>query len=143
MEISVDAYIRTIYTVVAQRIDAYKKIAGIETDEDLADIRDELEDRYGKAPKPVENLFYDLAAAFGGFVASLHQNNARAAETSLFTPKNRGGCMVGVAAEYKGRVLMNVSQKPYISVRIKKGDDPLVLLYEIFKKYIQISSENV
>ncbi len=39
-----------------QRIDIYKKIAGIAYDEDLSDLFDELLDRFGDIPKPVETL---------------------------------------------------------------------------------------
>lgn len=56
-----DAYIPESYIKnQAQRIDAYKKIALIETREDYSDILDELSDRYGKPPKPAENLFKNI-----------------------------------------------------------------------------------
>ncbi|MGP9605731.1 transcription-repair coupling factor [Glutamicibacter sp. 287] len=38
------------------RLEAYRNIAGAETAEALAEVREELEDRYGKLPQPVENL---------------------------------------------------------------------------------------
>ena len=39
-----------------QKLDAYKKIAGIENRKDFADMEDELTDRYGKMPEAVQNL---------------------------------------------------------------------------------------
>jgi transcription-repair coupling factor (superfamily II helicase) len=44
-----------------QRLRMYKRIAGVETEEQLADVRSELEDRYGPLPGPVSNLL-DAAA---------------------------------------------------------------------------------
>jgi transcription-repair coupling factor (superfamily II helicase) len=44
-----------------QRLRMYKRIAGAENQEQLADIRSELEDRYGPPPGPVRNLL-DAAA---------------------------------------------------------------------------------
>ncbi|MEF9981335.1 MAG: transcription-repair coupling factor [Glutamicibacter sp.] len=38
------------------RLEAYRNIAQAETDEALGEVRDELVDRYGKLPTPVENL---------------------------------------------------------------------------------------
>jgi transcription-repair coupling factor (superfamily II helicase) len=39
-----------------QRLRMYKRIAGVESQEQLADVRSELEDRYGPVPAPVSNL---------------------------------------------------------------------------------------
>jgi transcription-repair coupling factor (superfamily II helicase) len=39
-----------------QRLRMYKRIAGVESDSQLADVRSELEDRYGASPPAVQNL---------------------------------------------------------------------------------------
>jgi transcription-repair coupling factor (superfamily II helicase) len=39
-----------------QRLRMYKRIAGVENENQLADVRSELQDRYGEAPQPVRNL---------------------------------------------------------------------------------------
>ena len=39
-----------------QRLRMYKRIAGVETDAQLKDVRSELTDRYGEAPRAVRNL---------------------------------------------------------------------------------------
>jgi len=39
-----------------QRLRIYKRIAGVESESQLGDVRGELQDRYGAAPAPVENL---------------------------------------------------------------------------------------
>src|SRR5438874_6106675 len=44
-----------------QRLRMYKRIAGVENKEQLADVRSELQDRYGPLPGPVSNLL-DAAA---------------------------------------------------------------------------------
>src|SRR5947207_1976333 len=44
-----------------QRLRMYKRIAGVEDQDQLADVRSELEDRYGPLPGPVSNLL-DAAA---------------------------------------------------------------------------------
>ena len=44
-----------------QRLRMYKRIAGVEDQDQLADVRSELEDRYGPLPPPVSNLL-DAAA---------------------------------------------------------------------------------
>jgi transcription-repair coupling factor (superfamily II helicase) len=44
-----------------QRLRMYKRIAGVESEDQLTDVRSELEDRYGPVPGPVSNLL-DAAA---------------------------------------------------------------------------------
>ena len=39
-----------------QKLDIYKRIAGIENDKECEDMKEELLDRFGKIPKSVENL---------------------------------------------------------------------------------------
>jgi transcription-repair coupling factor (superfamily II helicase) len=39
-----------------QRLRMYKRIAGVENESQLADVRAEMEDRYGEPPQPVRNL---------------------------------------------------------------------------------------
>jgi len=42
---------------MSQRLRTYKRIASARSDQDLERIRDEMADRYGRLPEPVENLF--------------------------------------------------------------------------------------
>ncbi len=42
---------------MSQRLRTYKRIASSRTDEELARIKDEIADRYGRLPESVENLF--------------------------------------------------------------------------------------
>jgi transcription-repair coupling factor (superfamily II helicase) len=52
-----DAYLPKKYIKdELRKIEAYKKIAAIEKEEDYHDVYDELTDRYGKPPKVVVNL---------------------------------------------------------------------------------------
>ena len=44
-----------------QKLDIYKRISGIENQEEYMDMQDELIDRFGDIPKPVENLLPDSA----------------------------------------------------------------------------------
>lgn len=57
LEIPVSAYIPKEYIRDEYaRLDAYKKIAEIQTKDDIYDITDELIDRFGEVPKETENL---------------------------------------------------------------------------------------
>jgi transcription-repair coupling factor (superfamily II helicase) len=57
LDLSVDAYIPDTYIKnEAQKLDIYKRIAGIETEEECEDMLEELTDRFGDTPKTVMNL---------------------------------------------------------------------------------------
>ncbi|MBQ2802753.1 MAG: transcription-repair coupling factor, partial [Lachnospiraceae bacterium] len=57
IDLDVDAFIPPAYIVnEVQKLDIYKRIAGIENQKERDDMRDELLDRFGAIPKSVENL---------------------------------------------------------------------------------------
>ena len=57
VDLRVDAFIPEKYIADGPgRIEAYKRIAAIQTPEDAADVLDELIDRYGEPPQPVLKL---------------------------------------------------------------------------------------
>lgn len=57
VDINLDAYIPPTYIPSeAQKLDMYKRVAEIETDEERLDIEDELVDRFGEPPRSVSNL---------------------------------------------------------------------------------------
>lgn len=57
VELDVDAYIPETYIVnEIQKFDIYKRIAGIATNKERDDMKDELLDRFGEIPKSVDNL---------------------------------------------------------------------------------------
>ncbi len=58
INLGVDVAIPKEYIVEAsQRLRTYKRIASAENEETLTTIHQEIEDRYGRIPEPVENLF--------------------------------------------------------------------------------------
>ncbi len=57
VDLDVDAYIPPSYIVnEVQKLDIYKRIAGIENERECDDMREELLDRFGQIPKSAENL---------------------------------------------------------------------------------------
>ena len=57
IDLPVNAFISDSYiSNHSQRLSAYKRIAAIRSQEELFDAYDEIEDRYGTVPQPVENL---------------------------------------------------------------------------------------
>ena len=59
MDISIDAYLPDEYVInQSQRMAIYRRIAQIETEEEMDDVQDELIDRFGDIPLPAQNLLH-------------------------------------------------------------------------------------
>ncbi|KPC63287.1 transcription-repair coupling factor [Streptomyces chattanoogensis] len=83
IELPVDAHVPHDYAPGERlRLAAYRAIASAATEEDIAAVREELTDRYGKLPEPVENLLLVaglrmLARACGVADITLQGSNVR------------------------------------------------------------------
>lgn len=132
VDIRIDAHIPEKYIESsAQRIDAYKKIAAIETPEDKIEMIDELIDRYGEPPKSVTGLIE--AALLRNTAAALGITEIQQRKENLFfyieNPKPEQ--ISGLSRTFKGRILFNSLAKPYISVRLEKGQRPEILMKDV------------
>ena len=125
----------------AQRMALYKKIALIASPEDLADVTDELLDRFGEPPVPTENLLR---------IALLHNTAVRCGFTSLrqdgsevhIYPKELDFDLWSqLSACFPGKLRMLLSGEGHVCLRLQKGEDALALIYKLFEKYLEIRNE--
>ena len=122
-----------------QRMDLYRRIALIRNEQDADDITDELIDRYGDPPRSVNNLIAvallrsgaaqcgvkELVQKGNNLVFALHRFDLR--RVSELCAQQR----------WQGRVLFSAGEKPALTLRLKKGEDPLKfarLLVEDYEK---------
>ncbi|MGK5499793.1 transcription-repair coupling factor [Streptomyces sp. URMC 125] len=89
VELPVDAHVPHDYVPGERlRLQAYRSIASANSEEDVAAVREELTDRYGPLPEPVENLLLVaglrmLARSFGVTDITLQGSNVRFAPVEL------------------------------------------------------------
>ena len=133
VDIQIDAHIPEKYiSNLSQRIDVYKKIACVRTETDCMEMLDELIDRFGDPPASVKGLI-DIAmlrntAAMLGFTEINQKGDAL-----LMVPEKLDMALAGVRASVlNGRVIVNAGAKPYISVKMKKGQSALDTMREAF-----------
>ena len=143
IDLSVSAYIDDEYISSEElKIDMYKKIAGIQDENDVIDIRDEMIDRYGDIPDEVESLmdiaYLKVLARKCGFTAVTQKEELvifQLSKTSAALPMYLGRLM----DKYPRRVMFNASSNPYVSFRLNNlnGRDILanikILLHDIIK----------
>ncbi|MGN1031595.1 MAG: transcription-repair coupling factor, partial [Butyricicoccaceae bacterium] len=120
-----------------QRIDLYRRIALIRTDADRMEMLDELIDRFGEPPREVVNLC-DIAllraAASEQGISELKYQDGRLFLTWQNSDFPRLAALCG-DDRYHGRLLLNVSGAPYVSLRLNRGETPLNLALELVKIY--------
>ena len=132
IDIRIDAHIPEKYIEsLAQRIDVYKKIASVMSQEDALDITDELIDRFGEPPASVKGLvdvalLRNTASQLG--VKEIQQNDQR---IILYPEQLNFAAAAHAAAALKGRVLLNAGQKPYLSLKLNAGQTPVDGIREI------------
>ncbi|MEV6864393.1 transcription-repair coupling factor [Streptosporangium subroseum] len=89
VELPINAHIPHEYVTSERlRLEAYRRIAGIGSDVDVAAVREELVDRYGKPPQEVENLLevarFRIRARRGGLTdVTLQGQHVRFAPVAL------------------------------------------------------------
>ena len=132
VDITVDAFLPEDYIPdAAGRIEAYKRIAAIETTTDAEDVLDELIDRYGSPPKSVQGLvdvsLIRVTAARVGIAEIVQRGDQLILYSDIVGPRQ----LEQVMGQYPHRVLYNALGRPYFSLRVQKGENPLVLLRDV------------
>ena len=116
-----------------QRMDLYRRIAAIRSNDDASDLLDELLDRYGEAPKPVLALL-DVAllraAAAGAGVSDVTQKrDVLRFQLAVFRPE----AVVKVCGlnKYRQRLTVAAGEDPALTLKLKPGADALESAMEL------------
>lgn len=129
IDITVDAYIPECYIAeAAGRIEAYKRIAAIETQEDAQDVLDELIDRYGDVPDSVAGLVDISLVRVSAARAGIYEIGQKRDALILYSDTLNAQRVKLAVAALPGRITVNSSAKPYLAVRVAPGEKPLELL---------------
>ena len=131
---------KTYVTSGEQRMDLYRRMAAIRTQEDADDLLDEIVDRYGDPPKGVMNLIaialLRARAASSGIVEISQKGSALTVSLGVFD-----FAAVSALCEepaFKGRIFFVSGKIPAISVKLKPGEDALKLSQQLVDRYCLI-----
>ena len=123
-----------------QRMDLYRRIARIRTSDDADDMTDELIDRFGDPPRAVNNLIS----------IALLRGQASSCGITDISQKNGGVILTltkvdleiisVLAGSLSGRLLFAPGDKPTLTIRLKKGEDPLRLCEQVVGQYASMLS---
>lgn len=128
IDLDVDAFIPPGYIKNEyQKLDVYKRIAGIETREEYEDMQDELQDRFGDIPVQVENLLKVAmikGAANNAYITDISGGRNRLKLTLWNQAKFDTEKIPELVENYKGRLKLQMGESPcflYTPVRQPKG----------------------
>ncbi|MGN0634578.1 MAG: transcription-repair coupling factor [Oscillospiraceae bacterium] len=132
IDIMVDAFIPESYiesTVL--RIDAYRKIAAIVTEEDSQDVIDEFIDRYGEPPKPVMGLI-NIALVRNSAASAGVKEITQRGEKAIFSMRELSPeTAAKLFDKYKNRLKFIQGAKPGFSIDISAKQQTSELVKEV------------
>lgn len=145
-----DAYIPSSYIKNEyQKLDIYKRISGIENEEEYMDMQDELMDRFGEIPKPVENLLRVAALKALAHSAYVTEVNINRQEVRLKLYKNarlKVDKIPALVDSYHGDLRFQMGEEPgfaYLDRRKNKSADAMMNQAQTILKQISELSETV
>ncbi len=121
LDLDVDAYLPADYVPFeTAKIDVHRRIAGARAAGDLRALRDELRDRFGPVPEPVENLFALQRARIELGAAGARTAEVRGGRLSV-TPLELDSATVAAVRERIPEAIYELRNRT-LSLRV--GDDP-------------------
>ncbi|HPE15369.1 MAG TPA: transcription-repair coupling factor [Oscillospiraceae bacterium] len=120
-----------------QRMELYRRIAGIRSEEEADDLVDELIDRYGDPPASVNALIsvalLRRAAAAAGFAEITFRDGAL--RLALPAPDFARVSALCAKPPYRGRLLFSAGEAPGLTLRQKRGENVLTLARTLVDDY--------
>lgn len=124
VDIDVDAFIPSTYIKnEIQKLNIYKKIAGIENKSEYEDMQDELMDRFGEMPKNVLNLLgiaLIKALAHSTYITDIKANN-REIRLDIYrnAPVNIAN-LQSLVDRHRNKLKFTAESSPYLTYKIDK-----------------------
>lgn len=134
VDMQVQAHIPERYIEnLSQRLDIYRRIAGIKNQDDALDVLDELTDRFGKPPASVQGLIdiallRNMASQIGIFEVKQRDDYIM-----LYREPMNMEFLEPLIKILKGRVKLSAGNKPYVSVKVTGKETPLQTLKQVLE----------
>lgn len=149
IDLDIDAFIPEKYIrSESQKLDIYKRVAGIESEEEYDDMMEELVDRFGEPPKSVQNLLAIAnlkAKAHKAYVTEISQKGDFIKITMFERAKADPVKIEHLIEKYKSKLKFTVDTNPYFLYSkprksLKDNDDILQVVGEIIEEISLVKS---
>ena len=148
IDLDIDAYIPERYIKNEfQKLDVYKRIAGIENEEEYDDMLEELMDRFGEPPRAVQNLLAVAnlkAMAHRAWITEVAQKGDAIKFVMFERARVDAAKLELLVKESKGRLTFTMDANPYFQYSKprksgKDNDDVLLVVRELLEKMLLIA----
>lgn len=152
INLQVDAYIPSLYiTDSRQKIEMYKKFVAVTTLDDVDDLAEELIDRFGDIPKPVENLLTISRLrvyAMRHHIVEISQKDPEVIKIFLHPSQNTnidGGALFTLTNKWDRRVGLSGGQQIVITVKVKglSEEDGIKMVEKLLSEFHQVRKDTV
>ena len=134
IDIAIDAHIPEDYiSSTAQRLEVYKLIANIKTDENANEVYAELQDRFGQPPSAVWGLIEISQLRNSAILLGITEIVQRNGSLLFYMQEPDIRTVAILNAFMKGRVTLSAGKKPYIAVRLENELSNIETLSETLK----------
>lgn len=146
IDININAYLPESYIENDnQRIDIYKKIAAIETENDKFEIEDELIDRYGDIPRFVQNIIDVSALKIKARECGIYEISQRGNSIELKFHENaiNAKTIFALDTKYPKRMKISAAEKPAITFKTDEDINPLKFLNGLLPEIYEMQKNTV
>ncbi|MBQ8905270.1 MAG: transcription-repair coupling factor [Ruminococcus sp.] len=132
VDLQIDAHIPEEYIEsLAQRLEIYRRIAGVASPEDKLDLIDELIDRYGDPPKSMLGLIDTALLRNTASNLGISEISERRGTLFFYIEQPTQDQITALSAAYRGRIIFNAINRPYIGVKLGKGEKTMQLMEQV------------
>ncbi len=133
VDIRMDAHIPEDYIEnLNQRLEIYRRISEIRTEEDVSDVTDELIDRFGEPPESVLGLLTIALIRSRAEACGVYEIRQRDGYAMLFVKDVKTRHVADIISRMNGRATLSVGAKPYIAIKQQPGEKILATLFSAF-----------
>lgn len=133
VDVQVEAHIPENYIEsLNRRLEIYRRIADIRTEEDASDVIDELIDRFGDPPAAVKGLINIALVRSKAQQLGILEIKQQPEHLLLYVRQLKSESVAEIISKFNGRAMLSAGKRPYIAIRIRKGDTVDTLFTEIF-----------
>ena len=142
VDIRISAYILESYIKKdSHRMEMYKKISLISTEEDMQDILDEFIDRFGAPPRECEALLRVSLLRALATEAGMKRVEHSAGYVLFHAERPDLSVWSELFGEYKSLSFRASAASPTVCFRLMKGDEPISVALKILSHYVSVMRE--
>ncbi len=124
IDVQIEAHIPESYIEsLSRRLEIYRRIADIRTEDDAADVTDELIDRFGDVPEAVSGLINIALLRSRAEKSGIYEIKQQPGLLNLYVKQLKSEAVADIIGRFAGRASLNAGTKPCISIKLKKDEN--------------------